>query len=446
MVYLHPHPFVESRGTITYAMLLQLTLLLILQRGLWCTDFNNCLFNLGGLFVTAKVKEVLFEGYTDPSVLSFLNLKHESDNIAFTCAQGSVDGCGNSNLKCNKYGIIMSLPNHKSKLLLYNSTPNDEYFAPYFEVASNGDLLWPYALDSVVANSSRTRLLTEHGVVRVFNPFWAAHPGWTSGDVSFNKYLQCQRRYFGGIPGVFQSCDDTLDTGSVNLNQTLNIKKYMGNDSMYYFDAQFPVNGSTLPALQSQMYLWDGFPSYAYTYFLEDSQYLTQTTTTIFDKKFGFWFELSQESLTFAFEKEISMSFPVRDTYDPVSHPISGSKSVRRFVEDRNSWQAYKNYGTPRDSYGMPYKVPIGMASLERISGFPVFLGTVHCWGNSKWGGLEYGDVTGYKPNVYSQRTYMDYEPITGYTYRSAFRQQVCMYLDSTRASYSRDHYLHHHS
>ena len=31
--------------------------------------------------------------------------------------------------------------------------------------------------------------------------------------------------------------------------------------------------------------------------------------------------------------------------------------------------------GTPRDSYGMPYTIPLGMSSLEKYAGFPVYAG-----------------------------------------------------------------------
>lgn len=53
----------------------------------------------------------------------------------------------------------------------------------------------------------------------------------------------------------------------------------------------------------------------------------------------------------------------------------SASIMSRRFVESKDTWQKYQDAGFPLDSYGMPYKMPIGMLSLERMAGFPIFVG-----------------------------------------------------------------------
>ncbi len=51
--------------------------------------------------------------------------------------------------------------------------------------------------------------------------------------------------------------------------------------------------------------------------------------------------------------------------------------------------------------------------------------GTPHQYGNEIWGGIEFSHVTGSEDAKESQRTYIDYDPVTGRAIRSALRQQV---------------------
>lgn len=50
---------------------------------------------------------------------------------------------------------------------------------------------------------------------------------------------------------------------------------------------------------------------------------------------------------------------------------------------------------------------------------------TPNSYGNLLWGGIEYTFVSGTTQNRYSQRTFIDYDPVTGKAIRSATRQQV---------------------
>lgn len=447
-IFGHNHPYIESRGNILFSMLIELLIHLVLQQGLWCDSIDQCLFNLGGLFVTTSVKKVLFEGFSDPSVLKFLSLKHASDNVTFYCAANAVSACGKSNLLCNDEGIIMSLPgppsainNNNTFLLRYNTTEMDQYFAPTFYIHSQtGRMYWPFAMNATLAQQDREEMMslgydptiytnydddtkyyhwnvtsthqptaapthintptspptlsTSSGaqdgddyytsatpvtntsglIVAVFNPMWAAHPAWDSGNVAFNKYLQCQRLYFGGAPNMFTSCVDTLTTGMIEIQSALNIKSFAGSESAPYFDSFFTVNGSTFPDLQLPMYLWDGFDVLPYSYFSENIRFDEKTEVDLFDKKYGFWFPLSQSSLSFAFERDIGLPFPIAEAWGVTSVAGSQSTPLRRFVEDVDSWSHFQEYGTPKDSYGMPYTVPIGMASLERTTKYPLFV------------------------------------------------------------------------
>ncbi len=78
----------------------------------------------------------------------------------------------------------------------------------------------------------------------------------------------------------------------------------------------------------------------------------------------------------------------------------------------------------------MRYIIPTDMASLERLAGFPIFAGTPHAYGNKLWGGTEFGHVQGYKMDSTTQRTYIDYEPVTGRAIRQAIRQQVNLRIE----------------
>jgi hypothetical protein len=255
------HPYKKSAGNILYEMLFSLAITLTLKTGQWCIDPIRCDYSMGGMFSTTSVKKVLFEGYTEPSVLKYLNLKHFSDNIHFRCVDYSSEICGVELYTCNDAGIHLQLPNGTEKLFLYGVTQNDEYFAPFFEVVSDSEMIWRNSMDPTVreyaknvTNSLQYNNLT---ITKVFNPFWTAYPAWNTDDVIWNKYYQCQKRIFGGLPDTFISCIDTLNTGREDVADSLNIEKFMGNSSIYYFDEPIPVRGSTMRN-QHKMYQWLG--------------------------------------------------------------------------------------------------------------------------------------------------------------------------------------------
>jgi hypothetical protein len=101
----------------------------------------SCDYEDGGLFTTTTVRKLLFEGFTDPSLLRFFNLLYEKDGISFECAHQPFDLCGNRNYYCDDSGVNLVLPNNKGKKLLrYGKEylPFDEYFAPNFEITEMG--------------------------------------------------------------------------------------------------------------------------------------------------------------------------------------------------------------------------------------------------------------------------------------------------------------------
>jgi hypothetical protein len=190
------------------------------------------------------------------------------------------------------------------------------------------------------------------------------------------------------------------------------------------------VNGTTSQNHQYDMMQWDGIHSFQYLFnkSLNGSKIYDTKYPMRFDKRHGLHLELSQRSFSFTWEKEQMLEFPLRKTWNKRENfTIKKSKFVytRRFVETKESWANLQQLGTPHDSYNMPYKIPIGMASIERLAGAPMFISTPHQYGNEQWGGFEYTHVRGYSPNFLSQRSFIDYEPISGKGLRNALRTQI---------------------
>jgi len=137
------------------------------------------------------------------------------------------------------------------------------------------------------------------------------------------------------------------------------------------------------------------------------------------------------------FEKNLFISFPLSNSFKSVNQSSGISISLRRFTEDSDTWNYLRDLGVPKDSFGMNYTIPYGMATIERLSGLPMYIGTPHCYGNELWGGTEYSMVSGYSADQYSQRTYIDYDPVTGFAMRNAIRIQVLNFFIYSNLIYS---------
>ena len=264
-------------------------------------------------------------------------------------------------------------------------------------------------------------------IIQVRNPNWVAYPAWHSNDTEFNKFFQCQKRTLGGLPELFLSCSDTLNTGRQFSEQILNIEKYMGNDTLYFFSKGMPVNGSTQFS-QLPPYFWSGFFSYPFTYHGETigPNYTKLTLPTMFSKQHAMHFALSQSDFTYIWQKETMLYMPISDTFRTRGvFPKTYLYVARRFIEVSATWDALRHLGVPKDSYGMPYVTPHGMASLEKLASYPVYVGTPHSYGNALWGGVEFQQVLGTVLNQASQFTFIDYDPVTGMALRKALRQQL---------------------
>jgi hypothetical protein len=482
-IYGSSHPYTKSRGNIIYTMLYSLTLYTTLLDGLWCESVPTCDYSYGGMFTTTSVRNLLFEGYTEPSILKYYDLKFSQKyNISLECVNASYNICGIKNYNCDNNGIKLLFPiynetnqkNQKNQslefIMNYGKTQNDEYFAHdiIFNRLTN-HLLWPFSQNSTIANSSIYEIssyekknvtfslnqeeeeeegkeiekenLNLQSIISFLNPFWQAYAGWNSNDTEFLKYYSCLFRFLNGKPNLFNSCNNILYTGRDLLNRSLSLKYFHGNDTIYQFEDNGSSGGSgsisinsSLVMNQYQMYEWDGFFSYPYTYLglVKGIDYNTLKTPYLFNEMSLMHLTLSQKTLLYSFQREFPLSIPLSTGTISSEIPLQFPVNVRRFVEDSTTWQPYRTAGIPVDSYGMPLKIPIGMSSLERFANFPVFADTPNCYGNYLWDGIEYTSIGGTKhTNQYTHRTFIDYDPVTGKAIRSATRQQVQVFIIS---------------
>jgi hypothetical protein len=125
------------------------------------------------------------------------------------------------------------------------------------------------------------------------------------------------------------------------------------------------------------MYQWSGFRKYPFNYLFRNAgkYYSALSRPYLFCKQHALNFLLSQSSLKFSFEKEISLSIPLPITSSTANSGSIGSIPTRRFVEIAETWSNLKDKTSPNDSLGMKYSVPVGMASLERFAEFPLYSG-----------------------------------------------------------------------
>lgn len=428
-IYGNAHPYTKSRGNIMFEYLRVLTLNLVFKDGLWCTNYNTCSFANGGLFLTTSPRKLLFDGISDPFLLRFLHLKHEFDNVSYECVNEPYDKCGKQNFDCDNAGIMMYLPRGDNITIHRDAMKVDNFFAPYYEMTVDGELIWKYSQDPEVREYAyNVSEVSETVIIR--NLFWAAFPAWNTNDTDFNKFYQCQKRLYFGVPNQFSSCEETLYTGRDKFAQTLNLQVFRGNETIFLVEnsSAIRVSGST-QMNRYTMYRWGGFKSYPYLYngLSGGEEYGAMKNPLIFHRQHNLPLSLSQDSLIFAYERNQKQSIPYGDTsdFEKESGFPKVAVEIRVFVEDDATWEYLENMGTNQDTYGMPYLTPVGMASLERSVGLPMFTGTPHFYGNKLWGGREYSLLAGLKDNQYSQRTFIDYDPVTGRATRQVVRQQL---------------------
>jgi hypothetical protein len=305
----------------------------------------------------------------------------------------------------------------------YGVTPVDKYFAPILETTSNGTFIWRFSMDEAVRNASMAVAQSE-STLSILNPIWTSYPAWHAGNDEFQKFIQCGMRYYSGMPGQYSSCEDVHYTGTDDVTLAMRLEKFRGNGTLNFVENEIPVTGQAYS--QFRPYLWGGFFSYPYTYDSKTAgpEYYAMENPIMFDKEHGLPLKLSQSRVDFSEQLQV-ISLPFRTSY--ASPPPESSMTIfaRRFSQDIDTWTPLREVGNPKDPYGMPYKIPIGMISVEKFANFPVFIGTPHHYGNEYFGGLEFQHVSGANPDEREQMTFVDYDPVTGKVMRQAIRQQV---------------------
>eukprot|EP01031_Cornospumella_fuschlensis_P028812 gene28812-34780_t len=324
------HPYKKSRGNVIFQMLYTMAYKIVMWDKLWCDyDYSRsstaiCSYEKGGMFTTTKVKNVLFEGFTDPSVVKYMDLKHSLlNNISFRCVEDAYDVCGVKNYACSDAGVLIAFPNNSTFLMKYNATEYDHFFTHEFSVTdSTYNLIWPYSTDSkietisrnlaaavengnvsyhnvyrgLLANSSDARYEEEYlekyadvtEVTTFRNFFWTAYPAWNNyfggQNEAFLKYYQCQNRILFGNINQFVDCFYEVYTGRDDFTRVLDLKRYYGNETINPFyninytlasnategdpsleNVSYKVNGSTANN-QYKYYAYDGFKAYPYVY------------------------------------------------------------------------------------------------------------------------------------------------------------------------------------
>ena len=299
-----------------------MTFQLVLQDGVWCESSGDCQYDSGGLFISTTARKLLFTGYYDPTYIKYYNMKLRLKNVSFECAEDAVNVCGRVNNRCSDAGILMKLPGGDSHLMAYNVTPNDEFFAPYFEISDEGELIWENSMHEAVSSravavKNEVKMNSSKWIERVMNPYFALYPTWT-GDKELNKFTQCKKRIFGGNGGHFQSCFRSMKTGRTVLNEKEDIFEYMGNTSIVYFSEPSEGNGSLYVegkiSYHQDTYGWDGFFEYPYVYSgrSSGSDFLTLQSVSYFEDQTMLPYTLDQTELDI-FLKSIPVSFPFID-------------------------------------------------------------------------------------------------------------------------------------
>jgi hypothetical protein len=258
--------------------------------------------------------------------------------------------------------------------------------------------------------------------IRIENPIWATYPAWISNDIAFLKYYNCQGRLFGGNTKMFPSCDNIINTGVKHISQVKNIRKFHGNKTIKFSKTPLTVDGY----IESQLlpHAWRGFKKYPYLYdfSLAGDGFSASSKFNLFSKEHFLNLELTQNDILIQY-KEFTLNYPISSAAIPQS--TIADVNVRRLGDSSTTWDRLAQLSDARDTFQMPYTVPKGMASLEAIAGFPIFAGTPHHFGNKVWGGREYQEILGLNPQELTQMSYIDYDPVTGRSIRSANRQQV---------------------
>ena len=486
-VYSRPHPHEKKLGNLIHSMTFSLTNQLVTTSHLWCTDRKKCNFNIGGLFKATKAKKVLFEGVSDSTYLKFYNMKYKGYGINFHCREVEYDKCGTELYNCSDAGIDFHMPTGDIYNFAYKTSPTDQYyyskyFTPNITYSTvQQKILWPDSQnpEEAIRDSNYIASAAIGDIIHLNNPHWAAFPALASGDTEWIKFSQAQGRQFSGPPDRYKSNINRMNTGKKEFTKAHRMEAFKGNASLFYMkdsNNRHVVDGTAVDgaeALHQESFGWDGFYEYPYLYKGKtDAEFFSEELEPqAFNKILGLPFQFSQRGLdpftaTYDEANQNQLPIPHRDTKkgsSPTPDQRTTVLNARKYVESSETWARMQPYddgrpllGTalnpykltanntgPRDSYGMPYRVPLDMVSMETVADLPLFVGSVHQWINDLWENFRYdGEWVGDnevsqtifgnddQPDIDQHRSFIDVEPISGLTIRQALRTQVNLRLE----------------
>lgn len=427
---------VHKRGNIVAEMIHAFTMDRILIDGLHiCNDPVTCDYRHGGLFATTTARNLVFESRVDSIYIKMLNHDLQDRNLSIACVNQTVvdvtTECGFvRNHDCTDQGY---------QVLYENALGEKEIL---LTVDRDGPERWQWYKPEI-------QLPNGHGEIN--NPAYSTHAGQLWNNESFHKERNCEHRILGGPKGRFQNCEVQAHTGRHDLSSVGHTTSWYGNatldaapPSTREFDPATGASRHTADVAGSQgeqftPQLFDGFKSLSLPYVDSDPEESTMGLKFLGNKSETLL--LGDQLLVMHLERE--KQYRVRWPY-PLLNGSAREFSFRanRYQESEQDWLDASNRtgSTLRDQKGMPYKTPIGMASIESVAGVPAFMSTVRFYGNRLWGNSQESQkVTGdfaytestatdadgnrYAPSQY--KFFLDVEPVTGRTVRKALRLQL---------------------
>ena len=119
--------------------------------------------------------------------------------------ENSVGECGKEILRCNEAGVYINLPGGESKVLSYALNRKDEYFSPYIKIVrGTNEMLYDAHINATVqARAAEVASSAPDSIITIRNPFGSLSRV-DSSDVEFQKFHQCQKRTYFGMPNLRQ--------------------------------------------------------------------------------------------------------------------------------------------------------------------------------------------------------------------------------------------------
>jgi hypothetical protein len=272
----------------------------------------------------------------------------------------------------------------------------------------------------------------------------SAEAGSVSAMPNFNatenekwqKDRSCAARYMGGPKDLFPNCTVVMETGRGSLEDLGRIVEYRGNRTMSVSPGgAFEVNGNFLGEGAYNAYkpfVYEGFQKYDmdYSQRLEGLDYRGNQSLRLF---------VGDEMLQFVVPniEKFDGKNPT-DLFWPSRYFFSDNITKNSFVHllryevDSVGWEGNTGLAHNReyDYYGMPVRTPVGMSSTRTLSGFGTYVGTPHHMGNAAWGGSEFVELKGLKPDPKLHSFIFDVDPISGNVMRIAKRLQYSIRLE----------------